>query len=450
MQQIIFKQLFELRLLHSFYLDGWYHNESGLPGVFFDFGDSPSKSQLEKQSFILERKYNVQDHISIVPTPATERLLQDRGIICRTTPHGLVAGIRASRKQQGNEVRFFPSIPLSASDTITFLMKLKNGAWPVFTQHALHSTFPAAYYFSNLRAEEEGKAFPSLSCRLPSFEGNRTWEMGELILDGLMVKTANKTTRSVADFSFTANTATGAWRHYAHSGDRCALPKMFAYRLDPIFGDTLPAVTHAEFRLNTDAGDPVKSLVFEQPVPDEVNLDFRHFPLAPEETRPRAITDGWYRLSVRIHHEVFEEKRILLLSELDLDPGIFGVVEIGMGNTADPFRVLHTDGSLKLAATETGRLHGPVFDVRWMNRLTYWRYHFEQRGQRNSNDPDFELDMHQRRITTVAPRRLTMVAEPLSIQLTTGEMLLPAPEPAHLQYDNESKKYYSDSFLTTF
>jgi hypothetical protein len=310
MSKILFKRLFELRILHGYYIDGWFPN-TGDQEVFHDYGGNDPAVRRAQQAFVLENRYDIRQDMYIEPTAQTKRLLDGFQMRTRALPSGLVTGIEVEQKGMGNAARFFPKIPLPAPGNWSFIIRLRNAQFHNFTNHALRPSIPGGYYFTNLRAAEDGKTYPSLSTALPVFSADRTWEMGELIRDGNEVKAAR--VREGADqFSPIAefNPAPGRnrWHHFAHSGDRVALPKRFNYRFDTKFDATNP-VQNAGFTLKG-AVDNLTYIVINKDYKDaatpplEQILDFRFLPLpagAPASQRLQSLTDGSYPAARRLN-----------------------------------------------------------------------------------------------------------------------------------------------------
>lgn len=455
MAEILFKRLFEVRILHGYYLDHWFPNQTGEPGSFHEFKDEPQSSRLAKQAFVLENKYKALSSIGIEPTPDTLRWLSQNKIIWRKTPVGVFAGIQVRRDGTGAATRFFPSMNLPLEGSCSFLLTQNNPEWLNAANHSLQPTLPGYYYFSNLRAAEEGKLYPSLSVQLPEFEAGRTWEMGSLIRNGNLIKAARETTEVESSFDTIANINTGTWHQYAHTKDRLALPKIFKYRFDSFFS----VVNLAEFTLTDIDGNVVKTITALNPVGATYSLDFRYLPLkisSSEEERinPRTLPNGWYNLSVRINGALFETYRILLSSDLkESSKSVWGLVEISSGDTASDFRLLNPDGSINvetIAGSDPLRWQGPVFEIRLLSRLTYWRYRIEKLVSPVPADPDFNYQFQDQHFTTARVRKLSQVRVPISINLPSGNTALPSPISASIRYDSALRQYYSEIFLSTF
>lgn len=449
----IYKRLFEVRILHGFHLDHWYWN-GNTPLAFHRYASDADRE------FILENKYNILEDLIIEPTAKTKKLLKGTRMPWRILPSGILVGLEVERTTDGAGItRFFPKISLPEDATWTFVLRARNPQFFNITNHALRPTLPGRYYFSNLFATEHGKVFPSLSVQLPGFSANRTWEMGELIRVGSQIREAAKTTSMLTDFTVISSLAN--WSHYVHSGNRTALPKQFTYRFDSRFNNLNP-VTSAEFTLSDMNGDEKLKIEKEYtvtPAPDEINLDFRYYPLPPNPTvddltHRIPLEAGWYRLTIQINGALYEQRDIMLRNDLSEDDSVLGLIEIGNGPTSDAFRLFDpADGSLRLTAVSDNgatRWRPPVFEVRLLSRATYWQYQIEKTAGLPPHDIDFTEVQYQsipKRLVTLKPRRLSLARAPVRVDTPSTDIYLPNPERLDLKYAQH--QYYSELFLST-
>lgn len=447
MSNTIFKRFFEVRVLHGYYLDHWYNDINGKPELFQDFSNA-------QQNYVLESKYNILNDLIIEPTEETRNLLNGLKMRWRATPLGLMVGIEVTRTGVGAAAKFFPKRMPPANSAWTFTLRSRNLHLHNITNHAMRPTLAGRYYFSNLRAVEDTKTFPSLATRPSVFTSQRTWEMGELAIVGGALNTAKKTTANQADFIPVSD------KQWAHTGDRAAFPKRFNYRFDPSL-----VATAAEFILLTaeTGGTIVKTISkdFSQyPGPVETALDFQFLPLPANPTdedklKPKPLPDGWYFLKIKVNGADFEGKRVLLRSDLQAtDSALFGVVEISMAQTKADFKLLNIDNSLRLtpiAGSNPVRWAPPIFEIRLLGRQTYWRYEIDHKENLPSTDITTYTEVVYKgaaqHVVSKAPRRISLAPTYLPIELPAGTGNLPAPDKPDLKYDQD--QYFSELFLST-
>ena len=155
-----YKTLFEVRLLHHFFLD----RASDL----FDNMDLAGKSRALKG-------YDVREFINIEPTAACAKVLRKYHFIYKNTPLGLIVGTRANFTGG----KYFPTLGLD--DTLQFTFKVSFGDifFSNYTALPLLQTKDAVYFFQNISTASP-KKFPYLAQFAPIDTGD-TYSAGELL-----------------------------------------------------------------------------------------------------------------------------------------------------------------------------------------------------------------------------------------------------------------------------
>lgn len=442
MADILFKRLFEVRILHGYYLDHWFADSANKPGLFQAYRDDADGTGAEKRTFVLENKYNILRDLHIEPTPKTAKLLSGLKMRWRAMPTGFIAGVEVSQPTAGT---FFPKTPPPVNSVWSFVLRLRNAHFYNITNHALRPTLPGRYYFSNLNVLDDNGTYCMAS--LPAaFSANRFWEMGELANFGTpatpIIKIAKKTTNSGTDFEDLPDFK------WANTADRQAFPKQFRYRFDASLN-----VTDATFTLTTPAGEIVKTISRDfstSPAPAEITLDFSAKDKLPSEEQPQPIPDGRYNLEIAVNGNPFETRSVVLRSDLPYDNSVFGLVDITLQPTTDNSRLLNADGSLNLTPipnTNPVRYRHPVFEIRLLSRRTAWHYQIEKNAPAADMDfPEAKYTAATRRIVTKTPHRLSLARAPVPLQ---GNVFLPSPEKADLKYDPVESQFFSELFLST-
>ena len=436
--------------------------------MFFEYGENADPNiRLEErramQEDVLNNNYDIRQDLEIIPTEKTARLMRGLRMVSKSFPWGYVVGIEVDqRSEDSGATLFFPKQEIDDSETWQFLLKVRSSSLLNITNHSLRSSLPGYYYFTNIEAEEGGKQFPSLSVELPKFTSDKSWEMGSVIQHEDEVLAASQTTRVLSDFipiaSLDSSSDQNVWHHWAHTGDRKLLRPVFSYRFDSKFNRENP-IRSSAFILSTLDGNELKRIEKlysdSRPAPSSVQLDFRRLPIPDgasesEKLAPPSLLNGWYNLQVLVNGEVEEEYRVLIM--VDLPPGVplLGMVEVGAGVTAEPFRVLRADGALNLTVIEGSnpvRYQPPVFEVRLMNRLSYWKYSLNELPDVPLLDINYTYSGNT--FTSRIPRRLAQMRVPASIDVDGVSIKLPNPDRASIQYDSENGQYFSELFLRT-
>ena len=157
-----YKTLFEVRLLHHFFLDR--------ASELFDNMDLSGKTRSLKG-------YDVREFISIEPTAACARVLSKYHFIYKNTPLGLIIGTRANL----NAGKYFPALELDDTLQFTFKVSFSDIFFSNYTAVPLLQTKDAVYFFQNFTTASP-KKFPYLSQFAPIDTGD-TYSAGEILGD---------------------------------------------------------------------------------------------------------------------------------------------------------------------------------------------------------------------------------------------------------------------------
>lgn len=363
-----FKRLFEVRILHGFFLDFRSPVAPAVPLPFWELNAADQADVLLRE--ILEGRFDIRRDVEIRPFPETERLLRGLKMPVRTGPASFFVGAEVEA-QPANTFKIREPLP---DDTRwTFAIKLKNPAWLNFTNHALRTGLPGRYFFTN-DAPTGSLVLPSLATLPLPFSAARTWEMGSLVMNGATLLQARRTTSALADFDAVATD----FRHPSEA-DRVALPKKIRYRFNPSWILTTLTAT-----LSPIGGGPaVKTITadFTGKTPTDWGLDFfAKTPASPELT-PEKIPDGPFQLTITNGATTLEQREIRLFDLLDRESEVFAVVEMRLKPTEPTYSLLNADGTLRghLELLPARRwVTDAVFDLRFAARRTYWQYVFEQ------------------------------------------------------------------------
>ncbi|MVT08313.1 hypothetical protein [Chitinophaga tropicalis] len=380
--QITYRRLAAVNILHSFYLD-----EEGK--VFYGL---PAAAQEERLGeLMMDNRYRLIDDLVITPVASTEKIMKGQKIVFRQTPLGIILGVATGSDLQ-------PTVPLNAQLRLQFIIRLKQSSLISRSNLRVNPVTPACYYFTN-DSLVAGKTFPSLSAPIQDFANGRIYEMGETAVVGGTTSQAISRTSSAA----TGWAATDDF-HCISEYDRILLPRKFRYRFEPA------DIVKASFSLQK-AGDEIKALLFEKPVPmKEVTLNFA------------AVPNGLYTLVITGTNGYTRTYTVNIQDDL-YQADAWGVLDLVM-NTADAgFQLTDANGTLVAAA--------PVFELRFANRSTYWKYYLQK------SDPAAEADWD---IVTPAPpgmKKVIISKQPYPLmkayrKVSYGTIPLPNPDGENL------------------
>ena len=337
MESIVFKKLFELRILHEYYLSKNDDSE------YFALSELEKGEILDNMLFY--DRYDIWKDIAIEPTRETLKVLDNQHLRFVRQKTGFLLGIKVKPSVGGP---FFPFINLEESLTFSFMIRVKNSNFKNYTNQRLQSNFPAIFYFSNDNSDNN-KIFPSLSSPVELFKSGRTYEAGEIVQIGpdVMQAIIKTNTNAPANWKKIDSIA------ITHEGEKFALPLQFSYGFEA--GTN---VLQADFMLKKTDGTIVKTISATKTTPlDKVLLNF-----TPEDTEREV--KGLHLLEVSGDNG-FQDNRRIFFSD-NFNAADFGILEIKTDSANPGFNLLNADGSINPVT--------PVYEIRIKSRNTYWRY----------------------------------------------------------------------------
>jgi hypothetical protein len=411
---IRYYRLFEVQLLHEFYLLG------GNKLTYFDLPAAQRKEVLKER--VLSREYPLAQDIEIVPTPSCKSALDNYRLkFSMTGGVGFIVAASGVLKPAagGGEV-LKPEIAIPADLELNFSIKVKNPLFKNFTALPMKRDFPGSYLFSNAPTSVQGTGYLSLSQPAPGFVLGKTYGPGEVIRLGGILQEA------------IANTTDGShWQGieedgYVNENDRVLLPKAFVYTPEP----GIPAGNFV-FTLKKTSGEVLKTLTIASSRPgDGIRVDMQQYKPATYPD-PVPTPDGLYDLEIQTPTAT-EIRRVYLVSGFDAND--VGLINIRVGETDASYRVLGADGELITTPTH------PVFEIRFRSRRTFWRYQSRLNSKRLATLDDdtaslfFDEDGNaavkntlSKQLVTKVPQKLSRV--PVNVTDAGGTVLKPLPHP---------------------
>ena len=413
-----FKRLFEIRILHEYFLLDARHPE------FFALNDQDREVIVNNK--LRQNQYNIWKYLSIEPAEETIKLLNGQHLKFITQPTGFFIGMEV--KPTGEE--FIPFIPLDRNVDFTFLLKIKDPYVKNYTSLRLKSAIPAIYFFTNVNPNGK-KAFPALSEPVTPFQMKNFYEMGEMAMINGNIKEALERTKS---------THSSRWRDvngkgFANEADRILVPHQFYYGFEKE-----QEVSQCEFTLKTLEGGEVKTITVNGA--EKINkafLDFRQ----DQKPVPEEIPDGLYDLEVKGDND-FQVKSRLYLHSNWYNSAFLGVISISNAEEDPDFNLLGPVGNLKKPY--------PVFEIRLRSRITYWRYQVQEKPFKLSDKATNYLKKANGSVQAVNPRSLTL--SPIEFKsddpaTTDVNERIFMPNPAHAGIKQEADgRIYSDIYIS--
>lgn len=424
MSQCILKRLFEVRLLHDYFLN--IENESFFAGTLTSEQREERLRELASMG-----QLNMRKEIEIRPTEKTKELLRNYRLRFIPTLTGFFVGVQVNKIEPGDDsITYQPLIPMGNDLEFSFHIYPTNPRFKSYSNVPLRKRVEAIYYFDNNM--NTGKVAPSLSLPVLPFDSNTSYEMGEMAING------GATQGAVEDAE--PGSPPAIWESVDGEGlintnDRRLLPKKFFFRLP----DT-SSLTQVNATLTDMGGTILNQYAYD--VSGNVTLISVDF---TKDNNGDEIPDGTYNLEMTDNNGFFLNKEILLNDDL-FDKNAFAAIAINTAETDAGFKILETDGSL-IAKTDTSGTvtPPPLFELRMTSRRCFWRY--KSAGNFDPavvNDVDTALEPSTGAtniLWTISPQSLTRIPIPI------GLLNLPNPEEnAPLRYENG--RYYADVYIS--
>jgi hypothetical protein len=341
---ISYKPLFEVKIIHHYFLDKG--------ATCFD--DLPA----DDQSALLSR-YDVSSFFEIKPTDETLMTLSKYRCVFKNTSAGFLVGVKIRKNETGD---FLPFVDFAPDLKFTFKIRITDRNFLNYTSLPLLNNSGKIYSFNNL-TEGNNKKYPCLAKFAPVFDGSKKYSSGDLVrnnaTDLAKLYIAKKITIP------NPLTDTDAWQEdflslptsYVNSNDMVDTCKGILNYTSASLNAGLTAIIKNKTGVTVTPritlmtvpkpGDPVNDVTMMQ-------FDFRSLPgdfysIKTSDT-PDAV-EYYYSPSG--------------ISDL------FGIMEIFINSDDQHYSPVDINGHL---LKDGVKLVHPVYHLRFKNRSTMWRY----------------------------------------------------------------------------
>ncbi len=430
MNSKLYKRLFEVQIMHDYFLT------TNDDTSFF------KRNKDQKAAFIntklVNNLYNTNSLFSIKPTADTLLRMNEYNIVFSKTPLGFIVGVEVLSENVGGATLYKPVLKVPTLVNLAFEIQSKLSFFKTITNHSFSFVSPAVYYFSNKDKteldEDTAPTYKSLQLarELKTHQPGELYEMGELIDFAGVLREA---------IEHTDGSDPLLWedikdRRFVSNADRVLLPHKFGYSLQKE-----AAITTIDFVLEDQDNNVVKTVSKTgSEVLERVSLNFAKV----DETNPDSpdILAGTYTLKVTPDGNP-EIRYTVHLNDSLYDRNHLGVIDIRFDEPNSPFSLLDAAGFLKTRITALdNRIPHPVFELRFKNRRTYWRYNKEG----DFSAPEIattapHLTHLPEQLTTIRPKALTAALIPFN----PGALMLPHPKVSSIRIGEE--KIFSEIFI---
>ncbi|WP_214227669.1 hypothetical protein [Pedobacter sp. B4-66] len=425
---MVYKILFEVKLLHEFYLT----DKAGKN--IFEFG-----TQGSRLSFLKERFENNDENIDAVITFEIPRhakvLFNNYHLKLLPSYAGFKVAVKViPKKLPGGITAYEPVNTLPDDLCIPVLAVKKSNHLDNFTNSKMERALPATYYFSNDNVISGNRFFPFLSADIPAFDATASYEQGELLKFG-----ANDYRGFYKDEADTVQWISLSGKAFANENDRILLPLNFYYAFPKS-----SSITSAVFTIKDNDGNVADKFQFKN------NQAYRKILLAIDEKKvfhlPVATANDKliYTLQVTGNGGYNRTHKIIFYQDEKEIRDSLGLIVMKVKTPVAAYNLLDNGGRLITRKQIDGTISPapPVFELNFKSKLSFWRYINNRRKDlKTGMHPDFLLSKNGSLISKM-PRALTHAAT-LFRRPDNTLYYLPNPDP-YQTVVLENNKMYTD------
>ncbi|MBW8333746.1 MAG: hypothetical protein K0M40_17110 [Prolixibacteraceae bacterium] len=333
-QILLYKSLFEVNILHHFFLNK---------------GEQEWDKMSQEDKDRMESKYDIREIFDITPTQESTKALSSHNCIFKKTATGILVGVKA-KPDELNPGKFNSFVPLADDLTFRFLVKLKDLDFMNYTALPLQGTRDKIFVFSN-SLNITSNTFPSLSAIPPVFKPANTYMPGDMLSDNTnnptklftaLVKTGNNPTLSADWLTENGNITTPL--SYVNVNDSYSVANgFFTYTMK--VKDAKPIAT-----MKNSSGFTVTPKM--EVLPGNfytLQIDLLKFP------------QGIYSIHIDSDNPTYHDDVTFYLLQGSETP--FALIEIKVKSKQPAYDLFNEDDLLS-----------PTFEIRFRNRRTHWRY----------------------------------------------------------------------------
>jgi hypothetical protein len=332
---ITYNMLFEVKILHHFFLNK---------------GETIFDSMSDEDKALIMLNYDVREFFDIYPTPECLKTLNAHNCVFKATSQGIIIGIRAESDDQ-NPPNFNPFNPFSTDQVFTFVIQLKDMGFMNYTALPLTGNSGKIYVFGNLTSSSP-KSYPSIASNPSIYEVDTEYYPGDMLAgdtDNLttLFTALKKTTSPVTntDDWMAETLADNIPLSYANKNDQHSVVHgTLLYKVS--VPDITPSIT-VKTASGITISPEINILAGEYRT---VQIDMRRFP------------DGFYTIHFEYPDPPYDDDIRFYLFQQRSNP--FGIFNLALQSDNPDYNMI--DGN--------GFLRSPVYELRFRNRHTYWRY----------------------------------------------------------------------------
>ena len=420
---LIYKTLFEVKLMHEYYLT---HTDGK---TVFQLANQVDRINFLLNQFSTDRP-SVNGDIEFMFPKEIESEFGNYYLKLLSTYSGFKVAIRVKQQLLSDGTLVYePFVTLPDDLNIYILIGKKSGAFDSYTHSGIYSPVASTYFFSN-EDISGAKTFPFITSAISAFDTSRPYTQGDIASYG-----ANDIRQYYKD------TVGDQWEAipgsaFANENDRLLLPLRFYYSFP-----NLSNIRNAVFVLKDKNGNPVKTIpVNSTDFLTKTLLDFSD--VADKISLPGTFQYADVIFQLEVNGSNGFSKRHLLVFNHDLySRENWGIVNIKTKVTNSAFNMLADDGFLIKRKLNTGVWNqAPIFELPIKSRFPFFRFINEKGKELNitSSLTDY-LFKEGTFLLSKRPRSISESYFKLEKQGSTNTAYVPNPLNYDLKKDSKDR-----------
>jgi len=396
--QILYKTLFEVHLLHEFYLT----KQDGT-SIF------ASATQADRTTFLLDffslGRRSINSDVGYSIPDAAVTFFQNHKLKLVPTYSGFKIATAVNTTTDGALIAFQPVVPLAKDAAITVFINRINSAIDSFSCTRMKNTIKKIFYLSNENVVGN-KTFPFLTNPVPAKDNSYTYEQGELSLDAGAVKSFYIDSANAGQFlPVTAGT------NFLNESDRLVVSSFFTY-----YFEATDNVKQAKFSVK----DSTNTEVYKNTFSSDTNLVSASVRIDPELLKKlpdgKSLSDLLCTMTVTGDGGYNKTFQLIFLDAPPEDQP-WAVVNINPQPSSAAFNIIDNNGLLitRLNADGSVAQAVPSFEVWIKSKFSFWRY-LNNDGKLLKNLFPAILEQSGNNLVTQKPVNQSYLPIPLSAQ----------------------------------
>jgi hypothetical protein len=402
--QTIYKILFEVRLLHEFYLT----NADG-SSIFGAASATARDSFLQDFSDRAQRSIN--SDIDYVVPFVSQQLFKNYKLKLLRTYSGFKIATQVTRTTDSGKIAYAPVAPPPPGLGIPILLTRTSPDFDTYTNRRMSPAFDGICYFSN--GSNTGiKTFPFLTNTIPAQSNTALYEQGELS------QSAGVVSAFYIDGGGTKKFAPVIGKNFLSEADRILVSPSFQYYFTPADN-----VKNAVFTLTDKTNQSVYSNTVTGTGPLQTVL-LRVPELKPNgdkniNTLPATVTEDMlvYTLTVTGDGGYNKSYKLVFLQSALTAAGAWGLINIIPQPGGANYNLIDNKGLLisRYNTDGTAAIAPPIFEIWIKSRFSFWRYINDQ-GKLLKDSYPAVLKLTGNNLVSLAPQSHTYAPIPVQAQ----------------------------------